>query len=340
MHFHYYLWLDILCGPTTVNRYHPRDSNENIFLMTLFNNATVLRCGVSLVTILLLNFILFHWIRWIQWKSFRKTQLTMQNYFWNYFVWLPKFIFSKTIKKCKTKYEIAWIFWAFDRVQTCGFRSTLHFHRTFLISGCDVVKPYQSKRLLATATTVLNITTVTSEDKCLLSCFNGNPGCLAVNVITTGEVITCEMTTGLSNETDMADDSTSVLYVVGKRIHKYFHIAILKKKIFDKKWKVWSCVWIDYNKCLEEPAFCQNGGTCQQIWTSARCHCPAGYYGNTCGKYNRVRTTFIQLLLHFLLSSMFTSLLFTKMTQLKIRGQKNVQNTLVHKVNNNTEWMK
>ena len=46
-----------------------------------------------------------------------------------------------------------------------------------------------------------------------MSCYYDNPGCLAVNVITNGDVITCEMTTGLSNETDMVEDSTSVVYV-------------------------------------------------------------------------------------------------------------------------------
>ena len=54
-------------------------------------------------------------------------------------------------------------------------------------------------------------------------CYYETPACLAVNVITTGDVITCEMTTGLSNETDMVDDSTSVLYVTGK----YFQIQDL-----------------------------------------------------------------------------------------------------------------
>ena len=48
-----------------------------------------------------------------------------------------------------------------------------------------------------------------------MSCFYDIPGCLAVNVITTGDVIRCEITTGLSNETDMVDDATSVLYIVG-----------------------------------------------------------------------------------------------------------------------------
>ena len=57
---------------------------------------------------------------------------------------------------------------------------------------------------------------MTSEEQYVISCYYDNPGCLAVNVITTGDVITCEMTTGLSNKTYMVDDSTSVLYVAGK----------------------------------------------------------------------------------------------------------------------------
>ena len=77
------------------------------------------------------------------------------------------------------------------------------------------MKPFQNKRLLATTTTILNTANVTSEEQCVMYCYYDNPGCLAVNVIATGDVITCEMTTGLSNETDMVDDSTSVLYVTG-----------------------------------------------------------------------------------------------------------------------------
>ena len=49
-----------------------------------------------------------------------------------------------------------------------------------------------------------------------MSCYYENPDCLAVNVITRNDVIRCEMTTGLSNETDMVNDSTYVLYVSGK----------------------------------------------------------------------------------------------------------------------------
>ena len=82
--------------------------------------------------------------------------------------------------------------------------------------GCDVVKHYQNKRLLATATTVLNTTNMTSDEQCVMPCFYDNPACLAVNVIATSDVILCQMTTGLSNETDMVDDTTSVLFVVGE----------------------------------------------------------------------------------------------------------------------------
>ena len=52
---------------TTVNRYHPRDSNGNIFFTTTSRNVSVVRYGVSLVTILLLDFVMIHWI-----QSFRK----------------------------------------------------------------------------------------------------------------------------------------------------------------------------------------------------------------------------------------------------------------------------
>ena len=86
----------------------------------------------------------------------------------------------------------------------------------FSVSGCGIVKDYQNKRLLATATNILNTTTTSSEEQCVLSCYYENTGCLAVNVLTIGDVIRCEMTTGLSNETDMVDDSTSVVYVTGR----------------------------------------------------------------------------------------------------------------------------
>ena len=91
-----------------------------------------------------------------------------------------------------------------------------------IITGCDVVKPYQNKRLLAMATTILNITIMTSEEQCVMFCYYETPGCLAVNIIATNDITRCEMTTGLSNETDMVDDSTSVLYVSGKQFQKIY----------------------------------------------------------------------------------------------------------------------
>ena len=86
-----------------------------------------------------------------------------------------------------------------------------------LVSGCGVVKPYPSKRLLATATTILNTTmTMTSEKECVLSCYYDNPGCLAVNVIRGDDDIICQMTTGLSNNSDMKEDSSSVVYITNR----------------------------------------------------------------------------------------------------------------------------
>ena len=86
----------------------------------------------------------------------------------------------------------------------------------FFIIGCDFVKQYENKRLLATTTTILNSTKGTSDEQCVTSCYYDNPGCLAVNVITTGDVIICEMTTGLSNASEMVHVPTSVVYVTGK----------------------------------------------------------------------------------------------------------------------------
>ena len=52
-----------------------------------------------------------------------------------------------------------------------------------------------------------------------MSCYYENPGSLAVNVIT-GDDIMCQMTTGLSNDSDMVYDTTSVLYVASKELKK------------------------------------------------------------------------------------------------------------------------
>ena len=42
-------------------------------------------------------------------------------------------------------------------------------------------------------------------------------GCLAVNVIGNHD-ITCELTTGLSNESEMQDDSSSSVFVLSKNM--------------------------------------------------------------------------------------------------------------------------
>ena len=49
-----------------------------------------------------------------------------------------------------------------------------------------------------------------------MSCYHDNPGCLAVNVIRSDDDIICEMTTGLSDGSDMVEDSTSVVYVTSR----------------------------------------------------------------------------------------------------------------------------
>ena len=75
---------------TTPNRYHLRDSHGNIFQTTKSGNVdlSIVKYGVSLVTILLMNFFWIHWIWWIQWKSFRKklmwgVRLKFRPGFWN-----------------------------------------------------------------------------------------------------------------------------------------------------------------------------------------------------------------------------------------------------------------
>ena len=50
-------------------------------------------------------------------------------------------------------------------------------------------------------------------------------GCLAVNVIGKNDVV-CELTTGLSNETEMETDSSSELIVLGRTL-----LAIVAKHV-------------------------------------------------------------------------------------------------------------
>ena len=55
-----------------------------------------------------------------------------------------------------------------------------------------------------------------------------------------------------------------------------------------KMWQKWSCIrtgiffFSDYDKCAEEHRICLNGATCEQTWTSARCHCESRFQGARC----------------------------------------------------------
>ena len=57
---------------TTPSRYQPTDSSGKLLYTTISRNVTFVRCRISLVTILLLDLVMIHWIRWIQGKSFRE----------------------------------------------------------------------------------------------------------------------------------------------------------------------------------------------------------------------------------------------------------------------------
>ena len=57
---------------TTQKRYQSTGSSGKFFFTTTSRNVTIVRCRMSLVTMLVLDFVMIHWIRWIQRKSFRK----------------------------------------------------------------------------------------------------------------------------------------------------------------------------------------------------------------------------------------------------------------------------
>ena len=40
----------------------------------------------------------------------------------------------------------------------------------------------------------------------------------------------------------------------------------------------------EYDKCSEQPRFCENGATCEKTWTSTKCHCHDGYHGDRCNQ--------------------------------------------------------
>ena len=54
---------------TTLHRYQPADSSGKLLFTTISRNVPI---RISLVTILLLDLDMIHWIRWIQRKSFRE----------------------------------------------------------------------------------------------------------------------------------------------------------------------------------------------------------------------------------------------------------------------------
>ena len=60
---------------TTWHRYQSTGSSGKFYFTTTSRNVTVVRCRMSLVTILVLDFVMIHWICWIQRKSFRKNSI-------------------------------------------------------------------------------------------------------------------------------------------------------------------------------------------------------------------------------------------------------------------------
>ena len=75
----------------------------------------------------------------------------------------------------------------------------------------DEYKGYPSKRL---TNNIIKTVMTSSEFQCTTWC-SMTDGCLAVNVIGNHD-ITCELTTGLTNENEMQDDSSSQLFVSSK----------------------------------------------------------------------------------------------------------------------------
>ena len=78
--------------------------------------------------------------------------------------------------------------------------------------GCDHFKTFGNKRL--NGTDIVTRKTFSSNARCIQACYQGNHGCLAVNVIATNDVITCEMMRGLSKDSEMVDDPSSTLFVM------------------------------------------------------------------------------------------------------------------------------
>ena len=49
-----------LLPPTTLNRYQPTDSSRKLLFTTLSRNVFIVRCRMSLVTVLLLDLVMIH----------------------------------------------------------------------------------------------------------------------------------------------------------------------------------------------------------------------------------------------------------------------------------------
>ena len=63
-------------------------------------------------------------------------------------------------------------------------------------------------------TNIMKTVVTSSKVRCMMQC-SRTDGCLAVNIIGNHD-ITCQLTRGPSNETEMEDDSASKLFVLGK----------------------------------------------------------------------------------------------------------------------------
>ena len=74
---------------TTSSRYQPTDSSGKLLYTTISRNVTFVRCRMSLVTILLLDLVVIHWICWIQWKSFRENSSNVDYVHDVIFHWIP-----------------------------------------------------------------------------------------------------------------------------------------------------------------------------------------------------------------------------------------------------------
>ena len=59
----------------TLNRYQPTNSSGKLLFTTISRNVSIVRYRISLVTILLLDLVMIHWIRWIRRKSFRENSI-------------------------------------------------------------------------------------------------------------------------------------------------------------------------------------------------------------------------------------------------------------------------